>query len=121
MVAPSSEPIVVPEATASSSHALSDFDPQLLPLDSDDAMVSRATSIHGDESPPESADPPAKRQRARPQKDKGKGKERERDIVKVKEEPSAVSLGEHGPVASFVSLRYLGYPFRVVFRSFPAQ
>ena len=52
---------------------------------------------------------------------KGKGKERERDIVKVKEEPSAVSLGEHGPVASFVSLRYLGYPFRVVFRSCPAQ
>ena len=74
-------------------------------------MVSRATFVHGDESPPEFADPPAKRQRARPQKDKGKGKKRERDIVKVKEEPPAVSLSEHGPVTSFVSIRYLCYSF----------
>ncbi|KAM5535620.1 hypothetical protein V8D89_010787 [Ganoderma adspersum] len=100
-VAPSSEPIVVSEATASSSHGLSDFDPQLLPLDSDDAMVSRATSLHGDDSPPQSVEPPSKRQRARAQKDKGKGKEREREpAVKVKEEPTVVSLSEHVP-ASF--------------------
>ncbi|KAI1790739.1 hypothetical protein LXA43DRAFT_1014785 [Ganoderma leucocontextum] len=100
-VAPSSEPIMVSEATASSSHGLSDFDPQLLPLDSDDAMVSRATSLHGDDSPPQSVEPPSKRQRARPQKDKGKGKEREREtVVKVKEEPTVVSLSEHAPASS---------------------
>ncbi|TBU28935.1 hypothetical protein BD311DRAFT_662317 [Dichomitus squalens] len=97
VVAPSSEPIPMPEATASSSHALSDFDPQHLSLDSDDAMVSRATSVHGDDSPPESAEPPSKRQRARPQKDKEKGKERERDAVRVKEELTVVSLSEHAP------------------------
>ncbi len=96
---------MVSEATASSSHGLSDFDPQLLPLDSDDAMVSRTTSLHEDDSPPQSVEPPTKRQRARAQKDKGKGKERERErepAVKVKEEPSVVSLSEHAP-ASFVS------------------
>ena len=43
--------------------------------------------------------------------EKGKGKKRERDIVKVKEEPPAVSLSEHGPVTSFVSIRYLCYSF----------
>ena len=75
-----------------------------MPLDSDDAMVSRATSLHGDDSPPQSVEPPSKRQRARAQKDKGKGKERERELaVKVKEEPIVVSLSEHAP-ASFVSL-----------------
>ena len=121
-VAPSSEPIVVSEATASSSHGLSDFDPQLLPLDSDDAMVSRATSRNGDDSPPQSVEPPSKRQRARQQKDKGKGKEREKEpAVKVKEEPTVVSLSEHAP-ASFVSPFLLcEHPFCVGLNLRPAQ
>lgn len=92
VVAPPADPIVLPEATASSSHVLSDFDPALLPLDSDDAMVSRATSFHPEDSPPEAAES-LKRHRPRPTKDKGKGRERERDTtVKVKEEPGVVSL-----------------------------
>ena len=97
VVAPPSDPIVPPEATASSSHALSDFDPAHLPLDSDDPMVSRATSFHAEDSPPEVAES-FKRQRPKP-KDKGKGKERERDpVIKVKEEPGVVSLsGETVP------------------------
>ncbi|KAI0747830.1 hypothetical protein C8Q80DRAFT_1168672 [Daedaleopsis nitida] len=92
VVAPPSDPIALPEATASSSHVLSDFDPALLPLDSDDAMVSRATSFHPEDSPPEAAESSA-RHRPRPTKDKGKGRERDRDpAVKVKEEPGVVSL-----------------------------
>ncbi|KAI0710388.1 hypothetical protein C8T65DRAFT_708234 [Cerioporus squamosus] len=94
VVSTPSDPIIVPEATASSSHALSDFDPTLLPLDSDDAMVSRATSLHAEDTPPEAAES-STRHRARPTKDKrkGKGKEREREpAVKVKEEPGVASL-----------------------------
>ncbi|RDX42656.1 hypothetical protein OH76DRAFT_86840 [Lentinus brumalis] len=94
VVSTPSDPIIIPEATASSSHALSDFDPALLPLDSDDAMVSRATSLHEEDTPPEVAES-STRPRGRPSKDKrrGKGKEREREpAVKVKEEPGVVSL-----------------------------
>lgn len=81
-------PIVVPEVAASSSHPLSDFDPQMLPIDSEDVLPSRATSFHED-SPPEALES-AKRNRGRV-KDKGKGKEREM-MIKVKEEPVMVSL-----------------------------
>ena len=91
------DPIVLPEVAASSSHPLSDFDPHLLPVDSEDAVVSRATSFHED-SPPAAMEP-AKRNRGRPNKDKGKGKEREREmVIKVKEEPVVVSLS--GELAS---------------------
>ncbi len=97
MAPPSDHIIVPPEATASSSHVLSDFDPALLPLDSDDPMVSRATSFHAEDSPPEAVEQ-SKRHRVRPTgKDKGKGKERE-PMVRVKEEPGVVSLnGETAP------------------------
>ncbi|KAI0362764.1 hypothetical protein OH77DRAFT_1389108 [Trametes cingulata] len=90
---PLSDPIAAPEGAASSSQLVPDDDPLSIPLDSDDAMVSRATTAHAEGSPPDSA-PPAKRARGRHGKDNGKGKEKERDVVvKVKEEPTAVSLG----------------------------
>lgn len=100
---PPFEPVVVSEAAASLPHGLSYFDPQLLPFDSDDAMVCRATSPNGDGASPQSVEPPSKRQQARKQKVKGKGKVRERKpAVKVKEELMAVSLNNYAP-ASFVS------------------
>ncbi|KAI0637273.1 hypothetical protein C8Q77DRAFT_558604 [Trametes polyzona] len=90
---PLSDPIAAPEVAASSSQLAPDYDPLSLPLDSDDAIMSRATTAHAEDSPPESA-PSAKRARGRSTKENGKGKERERDAgVKVKEEPSMVSLG----------------------------
>ncbi|EIW60665.1 uncharacterized protein TRAVEDRAFT_57839 [Trametes versicolor FP-101664 SS1] len=90
---PMSDPITAPEIAASSSQLPPDYDPLLLPLDSDDAIMSRATTAHAEDSPPETA-PPIKRGRGRPVKENGKGKERERDpVVKVKEEPTMVSLG----------------------------
>ncbi|KAI0822645.1 hypothetical protein BC628DRAFT_1326876 [Trametes gibbosa] len=94
---PLSDPITAPDIPASSSQLLPDYDPLSLPLDSDDPMVSRATTAHAEDSPPESAPfvaPPAKRGRGRPIKENGKGKERERDVmVHVKEEPTLASLG----------------------------
>lgn len=99
---PMSDPITAPEIAASSSQLPPDYDPLLLPLDSDDAIMSRATTAHAEDSPPESA-PPIKRGRGRPVKENGKGKERERDpVVKVKEEPTMVSLGNE-VVPSLVS------------------
>ncbi|KAI0646774.1 hypothetical protein C8Q79DRAFT_1067708 [Trametes meyenii] len=97
------DPIAAPDATASSSQLVPDYDPLSLPLDSDDAMVSRATTAHAEDTPPESsATTHVKRGRGRPTKDSIKGKERERDgVVKVKEEPMVVSLGnEAGPSIS---------------------
>ncbi|KAI9056681.1 hypothetical protein FKP32DRAFT_1440872 [Trametes sanguinea] len=88
---PLSDPITVPEASASSSQLLPEYDPLSLPLDSDDAMASRATTAHAEDMPLESV-PSTKRGRGRPAKDNGKGKERE-STVKVKEEPGMVSLG----------------------------
>ncbi|KAI0332088.1 hypothetical protein GY45DRAFT_1321387 [Cubamyces sp. BRFM 1775] len=90
---PLPDQIVAPEVAASSSQLGPEYDPLSLPLDSDDAMLSRATTAHAEDSPPESV-PSAKRGRGRPPKDNGKGKERERETtVKVKEEPTMVSLG----------------------------
>ncbi|KAI0781240.1 hypothetical protein BD413DRAFT_24898 [Trametes elegans] len=89
---PSSDPIVAPEVAAPSSQLVPDDDPLALPLDSDDAMASRATTAHAEDPPSEPA-PSNKRSRSRPTKDNGKGKEKERDVVKVKEEQTAVSLG----------------------------
>ncbi|KAI0371792.1 hypothetical protein BV20DRAFT_941308 [Pilatotrama ljubarskyi] len=90
---PLSDPIAGPEVAASSSQLAPDYDPLSIPLDSDDVMVSRATTAHAEGSPPESV-LPVKRVRGRMGKDSGKGKERERDaVVKVKEEPTVVSLG----------------------------
>ncbi|OSD02774.1 hypothetical protein PYCCODRAFT_1435055 [Trametes coccinea BRFM310] len=88
---PLSDPITAPEASASSSQLPPEYDPLSLPLDSDDAMASRATTAHPEDMPSESA-PSAKRGRGRSVKDNGKGKERE-STVKVKEEPGMVSLG----------------------------
>ncbi|KAJ8481419.1 hypothetical protein ONZ51_g5996 [Trametes cubensis] len=90
---PLPDQIVASEVAASSSQLGQEYDPLALPLDSDDAMLSRATTAHAEDSPPESV-PSAKRGRGRPPKDNGKGKERERETtVKVKEEPTMVSLG----------------------------
>ncbi|KAI0670671.1 hypothetical protein C8Q78DRAFT_975030 [Trametes maxima] len=97
------DPIAASDATASSSQLVPDYDPLSLPLDSDDAMVSRATTAHAEDTPPESSSVThVKRGRGRPTKDSGKGKERERDgVVKVKEEPTVVLLGnEAGPSLS---------------------
>ncbi|KAH9857789.1 hypothetical protein C2E23DRAFT_292302 [Lenzites betulinus] len=94
---PLSDPIAAPDIPASSSQLVPDYDPLSMPLDSDDAMVSRATTAHAEDAPQDSAPSAAlsvKRGRGRPTKDNGKGKERERDAaVKVKEEPTLTSLG----------------------------
>lgn len=101
---PPFKPVAASEATNSLSHGLSNFDPQFLPLDSDDVMVCRAASPNGDEFPPQSVEPPSRRQRVRKQKDngKGKGKKRERKPVMKVEEPTVVSLSGHAS-APFVS------------------
>ncbi|KAI8998911.1 hypothetical protein BD414DRAFT_512473 [Trametes punicea] len=89
---PLSDPLMPLEATTSSLQLVPEDDPLAVPLDSDDAMVSRATTAHVEDTPPESL-VPQKRGRGRSIKDNGKGKERERDpAVKVKEEPAMVLL-----------------------------
>ncbi|GBE82530.1 hypothetical protein SCP_0409140 [Sparassis crispa] len=79
----------IQEAMASSSHLILDSDPISLPLDSDEAMLSRSNSLLNadDSTPPRNS---LRRSQA-PRRDKGKG--REKDVgVKVKEEPFAVTL-----------------------------
>ncbi|KAH9951481.1 hypothetical protein B0H21DRAFT_719147 [Amylocystis lapponica] len=87
--APASDPVLPAETMASSSQLIPDSDPPMAPLDSDDPALSRSHSLLNaeDESPPISNH----RRSHAPRKDKGKGKERD-GAIRVKEEPSAVSL-----------------------------
>ncbi|KAI0928212.1 hypothetical protein AcW1_005527 [Taiwanofungus camphoratus] len=94
--APASDPLLLSEAIASSSHLIPDSDPFSIPLDSDEPMLSRSNSIANlDDSAPVNSN--ARRSQA-PRREKGKGREKDA-TVKVKEEPSAVTLstGDLGP------------------------
>lgn len=77
------------EPLASSSHAISETDPNYVPLDSDDPTMSRSNSVPlgNDEVVHQShvRGGPASR------KDKGKGKERDMG-VRIKEEPTMGTL-----------------------------
>ncbi|EMD38685.1 hypothetical protein CERSUDRAFT_113863 [Gelatoporia subvermispora B] len=94
-VAPPADVALLDEAVASSSHIITDADTIMVPIDSDDPMLSRSNSVfHVDE--PHSVS--ATTRRGAPRKDKGKGREKD-VVVRVKEEPNTVSLSmtELGP------------------------
>ena len=89
--APPSDPPALVEAVASSSSMIPDADVLALQVDSDDNMKSRSNSVQlGDEGEQISS----MRHSAIRRDPKGKGKERAGQ-VRVKEEPSTVSLSTH--------------------------
>lgn len=86
----------VGEGVASSSHLAQDSDAPTMPLDIDDLTMSRSASVVQQDEP---VVPSANK---RPRRDKGKGREKE-PIVKVKEEPVAVSLNVQEVAPALVS------------------
>lgn len=89
--APASDPPALVEAIASSSTLIPDSDPHTMQVDSDDNMMSRSNSVQlGDDGEQISST-----RRSSVRRDtKGKGKERVGQ-VRIKEEPTAVSLGTY--------------------------
>lgn len=81
------------DPAASSSLLLSDSDPLSMALDSDDPALSRSNSLPVGEDPIPSSNVRNEAHR----RDKGKGRERDA-VVRVKEEPSVVALGDAVPV-----------------------
>lgn len=98
--APASDPLAPLETTASSSQMVSDSDPLSMALDSDENAMSRSNSL------PNADDPTVASSHMRTshisRKDKGKGREKDA-AVRVKEEPSAVTLAMNDTVPALVS------------------
>ncbi|OCH95270.1 hypothetical protein OBBRIDRAFT_800668 [Obba rivulosa] len=94
VAAPASDAPLSGEPVASSSHMVSDADALMIPVDSDDPMLSRSNSVFNLEEPTSISSG----RRATSRKEKGKGREKDA-VVRVKEEPTTISLSmsELGP------------------------